>query len=280
MSENIKWDNEHIVSFLNKRSIDNYFPVLKHYLYPGAKVLDVGCGPGTITVGAAAAVGDGTVVGVDLAEQSIQSSQKLAEQLQLSNATFQVMDAYNMEFADGTFDITYSNNVLVWTSDPIRFLQEQKRVTRPGGIVIAGISDWGGMLLYPPSPAMETVVKAFVHLNDPADPGVFLNPNLGRSSLALFSNAGFNTVRIEGQVSTMDCAYQGSPFFEDRYHYLKLICNSNSDLRMEMLHKKLIGLGHLDEATLQAAQAEIEVWHNHPHAFQLETRLIVVGEVD
>ena len=277
MADQSMWGSEEVLKLLKNRSIDNFFPSLKAHLHPDAKVLDVGCGPGTVTVGVAAAVAEGSVTGVDFAEQSIVSAQRLAEELKLANAHFRVMNAYDLQFADGSFDLTYSHNLLTWLSDPLKALHEQKRVTRRGGKVIAGVGDYGTTLIYPPCPAVEKIINALVYLNDPAEPATFFNANLGREAFALFSELGLGDIQIFGEVTRLETGYQGSDFFEDRYGFLKLITNINPAL--DILHQRLISLGHLDEATYQTAQAEVEHWHKHPHAFQMETRIIAVGEV-
>jgi SAM-dependent methyltransferase len=279
MSEDVAWGSEQGHQILNKRSLDNFFPGLKPYLFSNASVLDVGCGPGTVTAGVAVAVRPGQVVGVDFAEQSIRQAQALAQELQIANATFQVMNAYDLRFTDETFDITYSHNVLVWLNDPIRALQEQKRVTKRGGMVIAGIGDWGTVLIYPPCPALQTIFSAMAHLNDPTDPDTFVNYYLGREAVKLFSSAGLDQIRIHAEVTPMECVYPGSAHFEDRLQYLKLIANTNPDNPIKALHRKLMSLGHVDQATYQAAQQEIEQWYTHPHAFQMEARMIAVGQV-
>ena len=60
-----------------RRSLDQQFSSIKKHLFPGAKVLDVGCGPGPITIDAAKIVSPGTVIGVDAVESSLEKARNL-----------------------------------------------------------------------------------------------------------------------------------------------------------------------------------------------------------
>ena len=214
MTEESFWQQEHTLAAMARRTLEARFPPLKSYLYPGAKVLDVGCGPGSITLGVAAAVQPGSVVGIDSAEGAIEQAAKLAKEQQVDNARFLVRDWYELGFAEGTFDITYSNNVLVWVRDLVRALEEQKRVTKRGGWVVGAVADWDTIIIYPPCPALERCWAAVAYLNDPSDPEVFHNPNLAREALAYFSRAGLVEIRIEGYVPPDVCVYPGTGSFD------------------------------------------------------------------
>ena len=88
------WDNDGALETLKKRGLDATCPPqLGSYLRPGLKVLDVGCGPGPVTLDVALVVRPGSVIGVDSAERLIEAAKALAEELQVDNATFQVGSA-------------------------------------------------------------------------------------------------------------------------------------------------------------------------------------------
>ena len=277
-TEESVWEREEVQAHMGVRTLETKCPPLGSFLYPGAKVLDVGCGPGSITLDVANAVVPGTAVGIDPSEEATNQARELAAERQVDNVTFQVGDTYGLEFPDETFDITYSHNVLVWIRDPVRALEEQKRVTKPGGWVIGAISDWGTRLVYPPCPALEGIWASWRHLNDPSDPVAFWNVNLGREVVAVFAQAGLDEVRVEGYVAQDTCVYPGSGYREHQTRQWRMAYQYPTGPLAQYLGK-LVALGVLDEGTLQAAQQEIEAWHGHPHAFFAETAFLAAGRV-
>jgi len=114
-----------------------------------ASVLDVGCGPGTITAGLAALVDAGSVVGIDAAGDVLAGARREADSRGLSNVRFEVGDVYRLGFGTGSFDVVHAHQVLQHLSDPVAALREMGRVFRDGGLVAARDSDYGGMLWYP-----------------------------------------------------------------------------------------------------------------------------------
>ena len=73
-----------------------------------------GCrlGPGTITLAVADVVSPGTAVGIDLTDRMIEEARLHAEHSRMGNIGFQVGDAYQLDFADPTFDLTYSQALI------------------------------------------------------------------------------------------------------------------------------------------------------------------------
>jgi ubiquinone/menaquinone biosynthesis C-methylase UbiE len=114
-----------------------------------ASILDVGCGPGTITAGLAALADQGSVVGIDASSDVLAEARREAESRGLSNVRFDVGDVYRLRFGTGSFDVVHAHQVLQHLSDPVAALREMGRVCREGGIVAARDSDYGGMLWFP-----------------------------------------------------------------------------------------------------------------------------------
>lgn len=109
---------------------------------PGEKVLDISCGTGLVTFPVAEAVGpDGSVTGIDLSEGMIEQAASLAEEKQFFNATFQHMDAEELEFPDASFDVAINSLGLMYYPDPDRSIREIYRVIKPGGRAAALV--WG-----------------------------------------------------------------------------------------------------------------------------------------
>jgi ubiquinone/menaquinone biosynthesis C-methylase UbiE len=104
------------------------------YLKLSHHILDVGCGPGTITSGFAVHVPQGSVTGIDLSPDIILQAQLRADGV--SNVTFQKGDVVSgLNFDDETFDVVFCNQVLAYISDPVQALREMRRVCKKDGIV-------------------------------------------------------------------------------------------------------------------------------------------------
>ena len=107
-------------------------------LRPGIDLLDVGCGPGTITLGLARAVAPGSATGIDHDAAHVASARALAAERGISNASFLVSDALSLPFEDETFDAAFENNVFIHISeDVVRAAEEVLRVLKPGGLFAA-----------------------------------------------------------------------------------------------------------------------------------------------
>ncbi|CAK9032075.1 unnamed protein product [Durusdinium trenchii] len=99
----------------------------------------VGCGPGSITRGFASRVS--SVVGVDSSAEVIATAKaKAAErdsEERTGSVTFEVASAYELPYEDETFDVVFAHQLLQHLSEPLRALQEMRRVCKAGGLVAA-----------------------------------------------------------------------------------------------------------------------------------------------
>ena len=82
------------------RTLDYDVPELKPFLHPGIKILDVGCGTGTITLGIAEAVKPGVVIGIDRDERVDVARNWAAQVAHPGNITYLVGDSYRLDFPD------------------------------------------------------------------------------------------------------------------------------------------------------------------------------------
>ena len=125
------------------RTAQNSAGFLLPHLKSGDSLLDVGCGPGTITMDLAELVAPGHVVGIDRSNEVIERAREAAEARALSNLSFEVGDVYHLEFEDDSFDVVYAHQVLQHLSDPTRALREMRRVLRDGGWLAVRDGDYG-----------------------------------------------------------------------------------------------------------------------------------------
>ena len=137
------------------RTAENSAGYLLARLPTGAQVLDVGCGPGTITADLAARVPGGQVTGIDAAPDVLVEARQEAVRRGQANVRFETGDVYRLAYADGTFDVVHAHQLMQHLSDPVRALTEMRRVCRPGGLVAARDGDYGGMFWFPEDPELE-----------------------------------------------------------------------------------------------------------------------------
>lgn len=101
---------------------------------PGSRFLDVAAGSGALSIPAARHGAD--VVATDIAPTMIERLAARAQSEGLANLHTVVMDGQDLEFADGSFDVSASQNGVSLFADLKRGLREMVRVTRPGGQVL------------------------------------------------------------------------------------------------------------------------------------------------
>jgi SAM-dependent methyltransferase len=190
------WRKDRAVDSLATRSLDGTFPELRSLLREGLNVLDVGCGPGSITIGVAREVPSGAVTGVDREAASVERARGAAAAQGVRNASFEVQDAMQLRFADATFDLTYSHALFDWLPDPVAALKEQKRVTRSAGIVCAMMTNFGTQMMYPVFPTLQRFFEAWPLWADRAHPAAYHDRFVGRRSLEIFKGAGFRAVEL------------------------------------------------------------------------------------
>ena len=183
------------VAFMAARSADSHAGFVLPDITPGTSIVDVGCGPGTITAGLAAAAAPGSVLGIDQSGRQLASARARAEQLGLTNVRFAEGSCYELPLDDDSVDLVFSHALLEHLADPVQALAEMRRVLRPGGAVAVCSPDWGGFILSPPSPAVDHAVAAYTALMR-ANGG---DPLAGRHLSRHLNEAGFNDVRTEAR---------------------------------------------------------------------------------
>ncbi|MCH0543020.1 methyltransferase domain-containing protein [Streptomyces sp. MUM 203J] len=173
------------------RTAENSAAYLLDELRPGLDVLDVGCGPGTITAGLAARVAPGgRVTAVDAAPDVLAQARAVATERGLGNVEFGTADVHALDFPDDTFDVVHAHQVLQHVGDPVAALREMRRVCRPGGVVAVRESDYAGFTWFPRVPALD----AWLVLYDRVARANGGEPDAGRRLLSWAREAGFTDI--------------------------------------------------------------------------------------
>jgi ubiquinone/menaquinone biosynthesis C-methylase UbiE len=168
------------------RTLENSGAYLLPHLSGELDVLDVGCGPGTITADLAATVRHVTAVentaeALDLARATLAGRE---------NVTYVVTDAHALDLPDDTFDVVHAHQVLQHLADPVQALREMRRVCKPGGLVAVRDSDYLGFTWFPEPPALDDWMRLYQQAAT-ANGG---EPQAGRRLLSWARAAGFTDV--------------------------------------------------------------------------------------
>ena len=147
------------------RNVDNSAAYLRPHLRAGLRLLDVGCGPGALTLDLARHVPNGEIVALDRAEDVLDEARRT---LRESATPVRVMsgDVYQLPFPDGSFDIVHAHQVLQHISDPSSALGEMRRVCAPGGLVAVRDSDYGSFRWFPEDARLDAWLRMYFRVTE------------------------------------------------------------------------------------------------------------------
>jgi ubiquinone/menaquinone biosynthesis C-methylase UbiE len=209
MSQYTHGHDESVLRAHGARSAEGSAAYLLPHLQPGWRLLDVGCGPGTITTGLAEAVGPGEVIGVDFAEQAVESARAAAAERGDTRTRFEQADVYALPYDDASFDVVHCHQVLHHLTDQVAALREMRRVCRPGGLVAVREVDYAGMVWFPELPGIGRWHETFRALSRSNG----AEPDAGRKLRAWARQAGLEDARISSSTwtyaSAADTAWWG-----------------------------------------------------------------------
>lgn len=145
-----------VLSAHSRRGAADSAAYLLAHLNAGMDLLDVGCGPASITADLTERVTPGRVVALDAASGALEAARAtlrdrgLSEQVEVTSG-----DVMALPFEDATFDVVHAHQVLQHLADPVGALAEMRRVTRPGGIVAVRDAVYSAMTWFPEPAGME-----------------------------------------------------------------------------------------------------------------------------
>ena len=160
-------------------------------LKPGATVLDVACGPGTLALMIAREVGE--VHGIDFSEPMLAIFRQHAAREGHSNITIRHGDAQTLPYPDAMFDAAFSMFGLMFFPDRRKGFAEIHRTLKPGGTI--AVTSWAPV---DQSPAMQTMFGALRAIKpDLPEPqrsiATLENPEVFKQEML---DAGFREVEI------------------------------------------------------------------------------------
>ena len=173
----------------SRRTAENSASFLLPHLRPGQRLLDVGCGPGTIATGLAERVAPGDVIAIDIVPDVLEQARQHAAE-RGTRVSFEAGDVYSLRFDDDAFDVVHAHQVLQHLTDPVAALREMRRVTRPGGLVAVRDGDYGAMTWHPASTGLDRWSEVYHRVT--AANGA--QADAGRRLLSWAIDAGFERV--------------------------------------------------------------------------------------
>src|SRR3954451_12680908 len=172
----------------------------------GLKVLDLGCGDGTTAIPEARLGAD--VLGVDIAQNLVDSGNRRASEQGLANCRFQEGDASNLhELDDHVFDLVVSMFGAMFAPNPFVVAKEMVRVTRPGGRIVMG--NW-----IPGDPTLVAQILKISASYSPPPPEGFVSPvawGVEANVVERFTGAGVAREQITCEKDTYTFNFAGTP---------------------------------------------------------------------
>ena len=192
------------------RTAINSAAYLLPHLKSGMNILDIGCGPGTITLDLAELVYPGKVIGLENVEAPLFAARAEAIARSDTTTTFQLGDALQLPFENESFDVVHAHQVLQHLTDPITAIREMARVCKTGGWIAARDADYAAMSWYPEFPELDIwrhTYRAAAHANG-------AEPDAGRRLRAWANAAGISNPQITASVwnyaNTEICKWWGN----------------------------------------------------------------------
>lgn len=244
-------DNPGFESIMALRTAEKEGAFFLRHLRSEMRVLDVGCGPGSITLGFAETVAPGEVVGIDFQPSQVDQAQRFLAGRELKNLRFQVADAYKLPFPDNSFDAVFAHAVLWHLREPEKALSEIRRVLRAGGIVGIRDCDWGGRICAPATPLLEKWWAITVKVRQ-RNGG---NPFFGRHLRRLLNDAGFEPTHLSASTWTAGTAEEVR------------LCATFLKAQLKGFASTVLAEKWLDQPTIDEIAAEIDAWSERPDAF-------------
>ncbi len=252
-----------VVSNHAKRTAETDAAFFLRYLQPGMRLLDVGCGPGSITVGLARRVEPAPAIGLDPSESVIETARALAKGQRAKHVSFEVGTIYESRFAAESFDAIFAHQVLQHLRRPVEALRQMRALLSSGGVVGVRDVDWGSTTFYPEKEGMRRFLTLYYELAR-RNGG---EPNAGRYLRHWLREAGFCEMRVT--TSAVSYAHAAATReWADTYAARTLYSN---------IGEKAVEYGLATRPELEDIAASWRAWGAHPDAMWCFTHAEVVA---
>jgi ubiquinone/menaquinone biosynthesis C-methylase UbiE len=203
-------DHSSYIRYLREAALDPGIVALRSralsqlQLMPGNHVVDLGCGPGTVTMPMGTAVGkDGCVIGVDADPQMTVAADQAAKQAGVDDVvSHRTGDCRALDFDKEVFDACYCERVFqhLRGDGPARAVGEMLRILKPGGKLIIMDTDWSTMSIETDQQKLAArVLKAWMQR--------FANPASGARLKELVLAAG--AVKVHAESTRIEMTAEG-----------------------------------------------------------------------
>ncbi|CCE72440.1 Piso0_000008 [Millerozyma farinosa CBS 7064] len=205
------------------RNVENSLGFMLDYIKESSNILDVGCGPGTITVDLASHVPKGHVTGIDTYEDLILQGQQKASDSKQENVFFRVASATSLPFEDNSFDVVVAHQVLLHLADPEAAFREMRRVVKPDGVVCCKDAELDSLFVFPM--ALEPPIK-YYFLNKAT--GAHTSTKGGRKNKSIALACGFAVENTKLSCSTWCFSSDHERMWFSDMHKKRMSCISSS----------------------------------------------------
>lgn len=250
------------VGIMTARTLLNSHPTLLGVLAAGtSSVLDVGCGPGTLTAEIARRVAPGAVVGMDISPAMIRAAETAHPPGSIPNLVFYNGDIRAGEW-DGEFDLVNAARTLQWIPGPDAAMTRIARAAVPGGVIVALDYDHTRAAWSDPPAAWTRFYAAFLAWRAAGG----LDNAIARRLPALAEAAGLREIERRPQVTTVTA--EDADFFRVAGQW-RMVIDSRG--------RQMVAAQHLTERERTAALDAFTAWMQRPDATQTLYEACVVA---
>ena len=235
---------------MTARTLANSHPTLLDLLTPGMSVLDVGCGPGTLTIEIARQVDPAPVVGMDVNPDMVRAAEAASPPGEIPNLVFYVGDIRESTW-DAEFALAAATRILQWLPDPDAAVAKMAEAVVPGGLVVLRdydhtVAEWSSE-----PPEWTRFYSAFLGWRAAGG----LDNAIAKRLPALAAAADLVDAGVTPEVTTV-CA--GDPDFFRAAGMWRMVIESRG--------RQMVHAGYLTEAERGAALSAYTRWMQEPSA--------------